>query len=158
MRAFAASVLLVVACGGEPAAPPTAPTATASLEVPPLPPPKPSADRPVVRQAAPAPAMDEDDESPLPNDPAAAEAAFREAKIAMSAGDLAKARAFFLRSLRLDHAVGTLLNLASCEEQLGDKQRALRHYLAAADEASKKGFNDRAAFARERAAHLMSGP
>ena len=158
MRAIVACAF-VVACGEPSSPPPTAPTATASLDVPPLPAPKPSADKPAVRQAPPPTAADTpDDESPLPNDPAASEAAFADAKRAMANGDLVKARALFLRSLRLDYAVGSLLNLAECERKLGDKPNALRHYQAAYDEAIKQGYKDRAAIAKARIDELKQGP
>ncbi len=48
-----------------------------------------------------------------------AEVAFAEGRRALTAGDLARARAHFEASYRLEPAVGTLLNLAVCEEQLG---------------------------------------
>lgn len=149
--------IALVACAESPP-PPSAPV---SLDVPPLPPPKPSASEPAARPPAPVAtpiAADDDDETPRPRDTAAAEVAFQDAKRAMAAGDYAKARALFRESLRFDRAAGTLLNLALCEEKLGDRTGAIKHYLAAEAEATKNGQRDRAAFARERAAALMAGP
>lgn len=148
-------LLLPAACGEPSSAPPTAPTATASLDVPPLPPPKPTVEKPVVRQAA----DDGDDElSPLPRDAAAAEAAFLEGKRALAAGDAEKARVFFVRSHRLDPAMGTLLNLALTEERLGMKEKAIEHYQRVVDEAQKSGRNDRAAMAKSRIDALKNQP
>ncbi len=66
-------------------------------------------------------------------DPAAAEALFTEGRKAFEAGDYAIACARFAESQRLDPAVGTLINLAACNEKLGKLaeawetwQRALR--------------------------------
>lgn len=76
----------------------------------------------------------------------------------MQAGDLAKARALFVRSYRLDPAVGTLLNLAMCEERLGMRDDALRHYQAAYDASMKEGRKDRAAVAKGRLDALKNRP
>jgi hypothetical protein len=152
-----AEIVLVVltACGEPSSPPPTAPTATAPLEVPPLPPPKPSAEKPV----APRPIPDADDgESMLPRDPAAAEIEFQQGKRAMAAGDDAKARSFFLRSYRLEPAIGTLLNLALVEERLGMKDYAIAHYQAVIDASQKAGRSDRAVIAKARLDALKNLP
>jgi hypothetical protein len=57
-----------------------------------------------------------------------AEALFRDGRTAMMAGDHATACAKFAESHRLDAAVGTLLNLAHCEEQLGRVASAWTHW------------------------------
>ncbi len=57
-------------------------------------------------------------------DPSAAEALFRDGREAMRRGDPATACERFHESQRLDPAVGTLLNLAECEEKLGHVARA----------------------------------
>ena len=155
MRKFIGALFFITSCGEPSGPPPTAPAATASLEVPPLPPPKPNVDKPVVRQAT---AEDRDELSPLPRDPAAAEAAFQEGKRAMAAGDHEKARVFFIRSHRLDPAMGTLLNLALAEERLGMKDKAIEHYQAVIDDAQKNGRNDRAAMAKSRIDALTNQP
>src|SRR5262245_31877335 len=49
----------------------------------------------------------------------AAEALFEEGRSALAAGDLDLACARFRESNRLDPAVGTVLNLADCEEKRG---------------------------------------
>lgn len=155
-----APLVAVLACGEPSSVPPSAPTATASLDVPPLPPPKPASEKPVVRQAPPAAgtAGEEKDDSPLPHDRAGAEQAFQDARQAMQAGDTAKARALFLRSYRLEPAVGTLLNLAMCEEKLGMRDDAIRHYQAAYDASAKEGRTDRAAVAKSRLDALKNPP
>jgi hypothetical protein len=58
------------------------------------------------------------------NDPAAAEALFREGRALSDAGDIAGACAKFRESARLDPAVGTTFNIADCEERLGHLARA----------------------------------
>jgi tetratricopeptide (TPR) repeat protein len=144
-----------VACASPPS---SAPASAVSLDVPPLPPPKPSA-QPAARPPEPTPPVaDDSEEAPRPRDPAAAEAAFQNARRAMDAGDYGRACKLFRDSLALDHATGTLLNLGLCEEKAGDRAGALRHYQAAEAEATKNGQRDRAAFAHARAAALMGGP
>ena len=54
-----------------------------------------------------------------PRDPAAAEWLFREGRALMKKGDFAPACAKLAESQRLDPAVGTLMNLAECEERIG---------------------------------------
>lgn len=52
-------------------------------------------------------------------DPGAAEALFQKGREAMVAEDYDAACQFFLESLSLDQAVGTVMNLATCEEKRG---------------------------------------
>src|SRR5687768_2981870 len=53
-----------------------------------------------------------------PRDAAAAEALFRQGRQAADAGDHAKACEKFKESNRLDPALGTVFNIADCEEKL----------------------------------------
>jgi hypothetical protein len=61
--------------------------------------------------------------------PATAEALFRAGRDAARHGDHATACEKFRESNRLDPAVGTLLNIAICEEELGQLASAWQHYL-----------------------------
>jgi hypothetical protein len=67
------------------------------------------------------------------NDAAVAEALFRAGRDAADRGDPATACTRFQESYRLDAAIGTLLNLADCEEQLGRLARAWEHYRRVSD-------------------------
>jgi tetratricopeptide (TPR) repeat protein len=67
-------------------------------------------------------------------DAAAGEALFQEGRRLMKAGDFASACSKLEESFRLDPALGTLVNLASCEEQLGHTATAWQHWRAAADQ------------------------
>jgi hypothetical protein len=67
-------------------------------------------------------------------DPAAGEALFQEGRRLMKAGDFAGACPKLEESLRLDPALGTLVNLASCEEERGRTATAWEHWRAAADQ------------------------
>jgi hypothetical protein len=67
-------------------------------------------------------------------DPAAGEALFQEGRRLMKSGDYAAACPKLEESLRLDPAVGTLVNLAMCEEQNGRTATAWQHWRAAADQ------------------------
>jgi tetratricopeptide (TPR) repeat protein len=60
--------------------------------------------------------------------PAAAEALFRAGREAVERGDHQTACDRFRESYRLETAVGTLINIAMCEEQLGELSRAWAHY------------------------------
>jgi hypothetical protein len=59
---------------------------------------------------------------------AASEALFRAGRDAMQQGDSRTACAKFRESYRLEHAPGTLLNLAVCEEALDELGNAWQHY------------------------------
>ena len=61
-------------------------------------------------------------------DPVTAEALFRAARKAVAAGDHAAACEKFKESNRLDPAVGTELNIAICEEELGSLATAWQRY------------------------------
>src|SRR5262249_26584812 len=62
------------------------------------------------------------------NDPAAAEALFREGRAAAQKGDWETACPKLRESQRLDPAAGTLLNLADCEEHRGKVATAWQLY------------------------------
>jgi len=75
---------------------------------------------------------------------------FRKGREAQMTGDLEGARELFAESLRLEPAVGTLLNLAEVEAKLGDTENARHHFQEVEAAASARGMTDRAAFARAR--------
>jgi hypothetical protein len=85
-------------------------------------------------------------------DPAAAEALFREGRALSDAGDIAGACAKFRESDRLDPAVGTVFNIADCEERLGRVARAWTLF----DEVAQRlpVTDKRRAVAQQRAAAL----
>lgn len=83
-----------------------------------------------------------------------ADALFRSAKEAAARGDDATACARFKESERLEHAVGTLLNLAACEERRGTIAAALEHYTRARDELTPGDF--RVAFTDQHIAALVN--
>ena len=62
-----------------------------------------------------------------PGESAAAEELFERGQRAMDASEIDKACALFTESLRIDAAVGTLFNLASCEEKQGKVASAWEH-------------------------------
>jgi hypothetical protein len=81
---------------------------------------------------------------------AAAEALFDEGRRLMSAGRYPEACARFADSERLDHGVGTLLNLADCFEKNGQTASAWAGFRAAHAAASAEGQPDRERIAEER--------
>src|SRR5262245_57391445 len=85
-------------------------------------------------------------------DPAAAEALFRAGREAAERGDHRAACAKFGESNRLDPAVGTVLNIAICEEQLGRLAAAWQHYQEAIQ--GLPPSDDRLPLALERAKNL----
>lgn len=85
-------------------------------------------------------------------DPVAAEALFLEARDAARRGDHASACPKFAESQRLGPAVGTLLNLALCEEKLGRVATAWQHLRQVIDQLPPG--DDRIAFARATLATL----
>jgi hypothetical protein len=66
------------------------------------------------------------------SDPVAAEALFRAGRAAADRGDYASACAKFEESNRLDPAVGTMFNLAACNEELGKMASAWQLFREAA--------------------------
>jgi hypothetical protein len=86
-------------------------------------------------------------------DPVAATELFKQGREAMSKGDHATACRKFGDSARLDVKVGTLLNLAECEEKLGKIAAARRDVQRALDIARAQN-DDRAELAKTRLAAL----
>jgi hypothetical protein len=86
-------------------------------------------------------------------DPVAATELFKQGREAMSGGDYKTACPKFAESLRLDAKVGTLLNLAECEEKLGQIAGARQHLQRAIDLA-RASNDDRLAMATSRYAAL----
>jgi len=156
MRGAALLACVLVACADPP--PPSAPVQpAASLDIPPMPPQKVGPQKSTVAEA-PLPGPADDDDASLPYDTAAAEKEFEAGRRAAQTGDWAMARKHFLMSLRYDRAVGTLLNLATVEERLGDKPSAIRHYQAAYDECTRRHDTARAALAKDRLDTLRASP
>lgn len=85
---------------------------------------------------------------------AAAEQLFAQGRALMMQGDRAEACPKFEASLKLDPALGTLLNLAHCYEQVGRLASAWARYRELGDLAERAGQAPRAQFARMRAADL----
>lgn len=88
-------------------------------------------------------------EPPEKLDPVAQEAEhlFMEGREAVKKGELGRAAGLFVRSQELHPTVGTLLNLASVEDQLGKISSAVAHYELAAKELAEG--DDRLPVARE---------
>jgi hypothetical protein len=84
-------------------------------------------------------------------DPEAAEVLYQRARTAIEKNDFKTACPLFAESQRLDPGVGTLLNLANCEEKLGRLATALAHYREA--QGSLKG-DSRLAFATSKVTSL----
>jgi hypothetical protein len=80
---------------------------------------------------------------------AEAEAAFRDGRKAVQAGDWATACARFAESERLEPAPGTLLNLADCEEHQGKLVSAHEHFGVAASGFPRGDTRRSLALARE---------
>jgi hypothetical protein len=87
-----------------------------------------------------------------PGDAALAEALFTSGKEAMARGDFATACARLSESLKLDPAVGTMLNLATCEERSGKIASALERFTAARNQLPADDF--RVKFTTERITSL----
>jgi hypothetical protein len=85
-------------------------------------------------------------------DPAAADALFQKGREAAEKGEWAVACQKFAESQRLDPAVGTLLNLADCEEHLGKLASAHEHFRTAIETLAPG--DDRIPFAKKHAAEL----
>jgi hypothetical protein len=87
-----------------------------------------------------------------PASPASAETLFRDGRARAEAGDFSHACPLFAESLRLDYALGTLFNLAACEEHLGSLVHAWEHYAEVAERLPPD--DDRREVVRERIASL----
>lgn len=83
-----------------------------------------------------------------------AQALFDQAKKAMAAHDYATACPKFEASLKLQDALGTMLNLALCYEQEGKLASAWSRFLEVAAKARAAGQTERARIGRDRAAAL----
>jgi hypothetical protein len=83
-----------------------------------------------------------------------AAALFRAGQGLLEARKVHEACEQFDASLRLDFALGTLLNLADCHQQEGKTATALAEFRRAEALAARKGRADRERFAREQAAEL----
>jgi len=95
-------------------------------------------------------------QSPPPEQPgsasiAAAEQLFNEARTLFDKGDHASACPRFEASYKLDAALGTLLNIATCYEKLGRLASAWGRYREVIALATKVGDTPRLTIARERA-------
>ncbi len=87
-------------------------------------------------------------------DLAAAERLFRDAKELMNQQQYARACPMFAESARLDQQPGTLLNLGLCYEASNKTASAWGAFSQAAIDATRKGQQERAQFAKEHAAAL----
>jgi hypothetical protein len=83
-------------------------------------------------------------------DPAGGEWLFREGRALMKKGDFLGACPKLEESLRLDPAVGTLMNLAECEERIGRTASAWQRWGAAADQLPAKDKRRETALSRAR--------
>lgn len=92
----------------------------------------------------------------LPKPPTEADRLFEEGRAFAKEGKIAEACARFTKSFEIDHALGTELNLADCEEKLGHLRLAWRLFLAAADESQRSDDTKRTEFARARAEALAA--
>ncbi len=88
------------------------------------------------------------------DDSVAAQALFDQAKKAMAAHNYAEACPKLEESLRLQSALGTLLNLAQCYEFEGKLASAWSKYLEVSSKARAAGQAERARIGRDRAAAL----
>jgi hypothetical protein len=88
------------------------------------------------------------------DDSAAAQSLFDQAKKEMAAHDYAEACPKLEESLRLQEAIGTMLNLADCYERAGKLASAWSKYLEVASKARAAGQAARARIGRDRAAAL----
>jgi hypothetical protein len=85
-----------------------------------------------------------------PLDPAGGEWLFREGRTLMKKGDFLSACPKLEESLRLDPAVGTLMNLAECEERIGRTASAWQRWGAAADQLPARDRRRETALGRAR--------
>jgi hypothetical protein len=88
------------------------------------------------------------------DDGVAAQALFDQARKAVTAHNFAEACPKLEESLRLQEALGTLLNLADCYEQEGKLASAWSRFLEVASKARAAGQTARARIGKERAAAL----
>ena len=79
-----------------------------------------------------------------------AESLFRDARARLSEGKTHEACELFQRSDKVQHALGTLLNLAACHEKEGKLSAAWAEFQEASAEATRAGDKERASFAQDR--------
>lgn len=79
-----------------------------------------------------------------------AESLFRDARARLAEGKTHEACELFQRSDKVQHALGTLLNLAACHEKDGKLSAAWAEFQEASAEAMRAGDKERAAFAQDR--------
>lgn len=91
---------------------------------------------------------------PQEHNEAEAQELFMRARQAMAAGNLPEACELFLRSNEASPALGTLLNIAACEERSGNTVQACRAWLEAAEQARAGGQSARGKVAEEHASAL----
>jgi hypothetical protein len=89
-----------------------------------------------------------------PRDPVAAERDFTEARSLMNSGRVDEACALFSRSYEADPALGTLFNIADCQEKLGNIPAACKAYREVEVEALRQKQDTRGSVARLRAEKL----
>jgi hypothetical protein len=89
-------------------------------------------------------------------DAALAQTLFQEGRKLVAAGDVAQACPKFEESLRLDFALGTLLNLAECEALAGRSASAWARFGELEEKARIAAQSDREQFARRRRAELAA--
>jgi hypothetical protein len=87
-------------------------------------------------------------------DKAAAESLFQQGKAALDEGRYDEACAKLTESLRIERALGTLINLARCHELQGRTATSWAEYLEVSELAGKAGQSDRAKGAAELAGKL----
>jgi hypothetical protein len=85
---------------------------------------------------------------------AAAEALFQQGRSLLAEGKTAEACGRFAQSQKLEPKLGTLLNLATCHEQMGLHATAWAEFTSAATLARREGQVERETFAREHVAAL----
>jgi len=91
---------------------------------------------------------------PSPRDSAAAEALFEQGRKLLAAGKLRQACPKFAESYRLDPALGSLLNLATCHQLEGKTASAWGEFRDAEQQARRAGDAKRQKFAADKAAAL----
>ena len=87
-------------------------------------------------------------------DAAIAESLFKQARDRLSEGKTHEACELFARSDKVQHALGTMLNLAACHQKEGKTATAWAEFQEAAAECARTGDKQREGFARDQAAAL----
>ncbi len=92
--------------------------------------------------------------NPNERDPVVAERYFSEARSLMSKGQVEQACGLFQKSMDADPALGTMLNVADCNERLGNIAAACNAYRDVEAQAGAAGQDARGELARSRAEKL----